>query len=313
MVKEIKKVAIIGAGLIGAEWAAFFAGKGYSVNLYDIDKEACERGCKRAKGYLDFMKKHDIITIMEFNNAQHNIRCFDSIEKAVESVDFVQEAAAERYDVKKAIFKEVDRCTSEDVIVSSSSSALLMTEIQKVMLKPQRSIVAHPFNPAHLVPLVELVGGAMTDKNTLSWAKDFFDSLGKISIIVSKEIPGYIANRLQAAIWREAIDLVLKGVVTVEDIDKALYAGPGIRYSFMGQHLIYHLGGGSGGIEHFIDHIGKRKKNLWSDMASWTDLPTETKDVLSEGINDEVKGKSIAELEQWRDEKLVAILKVIYG
>lgn len=313
MTGKIKKTAVIGAGLIGAEWAAFFASKGLFINLCDIDKAACDNGVQKAVGYLDFMNSCDIITAEQYDKAQSCITPAYSIEKAVENVDFVQEAASERYEVKKRIFEDIDRCTLQEVIVTSSSSALLMSEIQKVMQKPRRALIAHPFNPAHLVPLVELVPGDQTDKDVVLETRKFYESLGKVVIVVAKEVPGYVANRLQAAIWREAIDMVLRGIVSVEDVDKALYAGPGIRYSFMGQHLIYHLGGGDGGIEHFIDHIGQRKKELWKDMASWTQLPAEAKQTLAEGIQEEVGGRTICELEKWRDEKLASLLKIIYG
>jgi len=188
-----------------------------------------------------------------------------------------------------------------------------MTEIQSVMKFPQRSLIAHPFNPVHLIPLVELVGGEQTDPEVISQARVFFERLGKIVVVVKKEAPGYIANRLQVALWREAIHMVLEGIGTVEDIDRALYAGPGIRWALMGQHLIYHLGGGKGGIEHFMDHLGDKCCRLWEDMATWTTIPNEAKDVLLKGIRQETHGKSIDELAQWRDERLVGLLQQIYG
>ena len=187
-----------------------------------------------------------------------------------------------------------------------------MTEIQKVMKHPERSIIAHPFNPAHLVPLVELVGGEQTSEDVVARLYEFFTSCGKVPVVIKKEIPGFLANRLQAAIWREAIDMVLNGVASVADVDKALCAGPGIRWALMGQHMIYHLGGGQGGIEHFVDHIGENKRRLWEDMAKWTVLPSETKGVLAEGVKQEMGERSFKEIEQWRNEKLVKLLKVIY-
>ncbi len=310
--RSVQSVAVIGAGLIGAEWAAFFASKGLSVNLCDIDKPTCDRGHQKAVGYLESMRHSGTITTEQFSAARSRIRPVYNVQDAVKDVEFVQEAVSERYEVKEGVFREVDSHTSQDVPVASSSSALLMSEIQKVMQKPRRALIAHPFNPAHLMPLVELVPGNQTNQDVVADAKGFYEHLGKVVIVVAKEVPGYVANRLQAAVWREAIDLVLRGVVTVEDVDRALYAGPGLRYSFMGQHLIYHLGGGDGGIEHFVDHIGERKKTLWKDMAAWTELPSETKQVLSDGIQEEIGSRTIGELEAWRDEKLAALLKVIY-
>ena len=313
MVRHDKKTAVIGAGLIGAQWAALLAARGHPVKLYDADPQACVQALHKAHGYLAFMSAHEVAMDIKLDDAKSNIASFSSIPEVVANVDFVLEAASERLEVKQAVFAEVDRHTSEDVIITSSSSALLMSDIQSVMEKPHRAVIAHPFNPAHLVPLVEIVPGAMTSGAITTAAKAFFDRLGKIAIIVNKEAPGYVGNRLQAAVWREATDLVLNGVVSVEDVDKALYAGPGIRYAFMGQHLIYHLGGGPGGIEHFVDHIGEQKKRLWENMAAWTELPRRTKEALSKGIDDEVGGESIADLEKRRDEILVKLLKVIYG
>ena len=312
MATKIERIGVIGAGLIGAEWASFFAAKGMSVNLYDSNPSRVAEGILRAHGYLEFLSEHKMIDI-DLWEAKSKITASNSIADAVSNVGFVQEAASETLEIKQAIFAEVDRHTSDEIVIASSSSAILMSDIQKVMNAPQRAVVAHPFNPAHLVPLVEIVPGVTTEVAIAAEAKQFFDKLGKIAIIINREIPGYVANRLQAALWREATDMVLRGVVSVEDVDKALYAGPGIRYAFMGQHLVYHLGGGAGGIEHFIDHIGARKKILWEDMAKWTELPAEAKSALKEGIEREMAGESMAVLEKRRDETLVNLLNAIYG
>ena len=313
MAKDITNIAILGAGLIGAAWAAFFNSKGLSVKLYDDDRAALENGRETATDHLGFLRKHKIISKDGYERAVCELNLAHSIPEAVSNAELVMESATERYEVKKRIFQEADQHASCDCIIASSSSALLMSEIQKVMKYPGRSLIAHPFNPAHLVPLVELVAGKHTDQKVICRTKDFFERLGKTVVIVKKEIPGYIANRLQAAVWREAIDMVIRGVGTVEDIDRALYAGPGIRWALMGQHLIFHLGGGKGGIEHFIEHIGEKKRQLWEDMASWTTIPDKAKKVLSKGIEQETRGKTIPEIEQWRDEKLISLLQVIYG
>lgn len=313
MSTEHEPVAIIGMGLVGASWAAFFTSKGYKAKVYDVDRAVVEEGHKNAISHLEFLKDHLMISHDTFHQAVHDIEPVDSLQEAVEQVDFIVEAASERYDVKKRLFKEIDASCSSDIIIASSSSALLMTEIQSDLGHPERTMIAHPFNPVHLVPLVELVGGKKTDKAYILKAKIFFEHLGKIVVVVRKEVPGFIANRLQSAIWREAVDMVLKGIGTVEDIDKALYAGPGIRYALMGQHLIYHLGGGKGGIEHFIDHIGKTKSRIWEDIATWTTFPEEAKELLARGTEEEIKGRDIEDIKRWRDEKLVELIKLIYG
>ena len=181
------------------------------------------------------------------------------------------------------------------------------------MEHPERSLIAHPFNPPHLIPLVELVPGERTDPETLTETKAFFESLGKVPVVLRKEVPGHVANRLQAAVWREAIDLVLKGVASVADVDKALAAGPGIRWALLGPHMIFHLGGGPGGIKHFIDHIGSAWDDVWTDMASWTSLPGGTTDALVSGVQEEAGDRPPQEIAQWRDEKVVQLLKAIYG
>jgi 3-hydroxyacyl-CoA dehydrogenase len=142
--------------------------------------------------------------------------------------------------------------------------------------------------------------------------KGFFEGLGKIPVLLKKEAPGHIANRLAAALWREAIEIVIRGIASVEDVDKALYAGPGIRWALMGQHLIYHLGGGEGGYEYFIDHIGKAFGTLWKDMATWTEISDESKKTLVEGIRSAIGDRSVLEIAQWRDKKIVDLIKVIY-
>lgn len=313
MNRDIKNVGILGAGLVGAAWAAFFASKRFTTKLYDSDPATSQEGHKTAIGHLNFLKEHNIISEDCREQAVTKLVVTGSLADAVTDVEFVMESATERYEIKKQIFRETDEHSSPDCIIASSSSALLMTKIQKVMKHPERGLIAHPFNPAHLVPLVELVGGEQTDPEVISRTKDFFERLGKIVVIVKKEVPGYIANRLQAAVWREAINMAIKGIGTVEDIDRALYSGPGIRWAFMGQNLIYHLAGGKGGIEHFIEHIGENKRRLWNDMASWTTIPDQAKEILSKGIQEHMHGRTIEEIEQWRDEKLIGLLQQIYS
>ncbi len=224
-------------------------------------------------------------------------------------VEFVHESVFENYDVKKEVFAQMDGFAHPATIIASSSSGLLMTEIQKVMKYPQRSLIAHPFNPPHLIPLVELVSGRQTAPEVITTMSNFYQGFGKIPVVLQKEVPGHIANRLAAALWREAIDLVVAGVASVEDVDKALYAGPGTRWAFMGPHLIYHLGGGEGGYEYFINHIGKAFEEYWQGMASWTEIPEDAKEAIISGVKNSLDGQSLSELTQWRDEKLVELLK----
>lgn len=307
----IKRVGLIGVGLVGSGWAAFFAAGGLAVKLYDADRSACENGRMRALDNLKFLRSQNIINALDLNRAEDAIEIADSMKSAVENAQFIQESVAERYEAKKAVFKDVDRYAAPDAILASSSSGLLISELQQVMRYPERSLIAHPFNPPHLIPLVELVPGKMTAGQTMDAVKTFFSGLGKVAVVLNREVPGHIANRLQAAVWREAIDLVTSGVASVGDVDKALSAGPGLRWALMGQHMIFHLGGGDGGIEYFIDHVGESFQALWKDMATWTAVPSQAKDLIAKGTQTLMQGKSSSEIGQWRDEMLVQLGKLL--
>ncbi|UCF85208.1 MAG: hypothetical protein JSV50_06115 [Desulfobacteraceae bacterium] len=310
---KVQSVGIIGAGVIGSSWGAFYATKGFNVKMYDVDPSLCQKGLRRAMGYAEFLRTWKLISENAAKKAMSDMTTVDDLDEAIKDVQLVQESASETYEIKHQLFQTMDASTSPDVILASSSSGLLMTEIQRVTRHPERCLIAHPFNPPHLIPLIELVPGENTSNSTISKMKDFFEGLGKIPVVLKKEAPGHIANRLAAAVWREATDIVLKGIASVEDVDKALFAGPGIRYALMGQHLIYHLGGGEGGIKHFIDHLGPAFEQWWESMATWTSLPREAKDVLVDGVSEEIRGKSLPEIVQWRDEKIIKLLKVVQG
>ena len=306
------RVGILGTGTIGASWAAFYASQGMKVKLFDINPENLNKGLTKTIQYLNDLQKFDLADKKIIQEAQGKIQTVNCVVELVKDVGLVHESVLENYDVKKEVFALIDGLSSPSTIIASSSSGLLLTEIQKVMNYPQRSLIAHPFNPPHLIPLVELVPGKQTDSEIIKTMYDFYQELGKIPVVLKKEVPGHIANRLAAALWREAIDLVATGVASVEDIDKALYAGPGIRWALMGQHLTYHLGGGEGGYEYFINHIGKAFEEYWQEMASWDEIPDDAKEAIISGVTDSLSGQSLSDLTQWRDEKLVELLKVIY-
>lgn len=310
--KEIKNVAILGTGTVGASWATFFASKGIPVRMYDVDPSILEKGIRKAKENLSTLVEYGLLDKSMLDRAMGNVLSTDNLPEMVEGADYIQESVLENYEVKKRVFHELDSLASPDAILASSSSGLLMSEIQSVTDNPERCLIAHPFNPPHLVPLVELVPGRQTDPELVQFVKSFFEGLGKIPVALKKEAPGHIANRLAAALWRESIEIVTRGIASVEDVDKALYAGPGIRWALMGQHLIYHLGGGEGGYEYFIDHIGKAFGDLWKDMPTWTEISDDSKKILVQGIEDATGDKSLAELAQWRDKKIVDLIKVIY-
>jgi 3-hydroxyacyl-CoA dehydrogenase len=307
-----ESIAIIGTGVIGSSWAAFFAAKGFQVRMWDVDAIRCQKGHQQAVDTIELLQARGILSEDGIAESTARITITDGLAQAVEDVQLVQESVAENYAVKQQVFKALDAETGSDVILASSSSGLLMTEIQKVTRHPGRCLIAHPFNPPHLIPLVELVPGDATDAKTIATMKRFYEALGKVPVVLKKAVPGHIANRLALALWREAVDLVVQGIASVEDVDKAVCAGPGLRWAIMGPHMIYHLGGGEGGMDHFIDHFGPAVKTWWESMATWTSLPPETKDVLIEGLKKEMGDRSLAEINRRRDEKLIKMLKILY-
>jgi len=310
---EVKSIAIVGTGVIGASWAAFYAAKGFEVKMHDADAVQCRKGHQQAVDIIELLRVQGILTGDGVAESVARITSTAGLAQAVEGVQLVQESVAENYAVKQQVFKALDAATGSDVILASSSSGLLMTEIQKVTRHPGRCLIAHPFNPPHLIPLVELVPGDATDAETIAAMKGFYEGLGKVPVVLKKAVPGHIANRLALALWREAVDLVVQGIASVEDVDKAVCAGPGLRWAIMGPHMIYHLGGGEGGMDHFIDHFGPAVKIWWESMATWTTLPPETKSVLIEGLKKEMGDRSLADINRWRDEKLIKVLKVLYN
>jgi 3-hydroxyacyl-CoA dehydrogenase len=225
-------------------------------------------------------------------------------------VDFVQENGPERIDFKKKLYRQLDELLPADVIIASSSSGLTMSEIQSdCRLHPERCVIGHPFNPPHLVPLVEIVGGAKTSEATIRRASEFYDGLGKQTVLLRKEVPGHVANRLQAALCREVYYLVVDDVVSAADVDKALCWGPGLRWGIMGALLLNHLGGGPGGIEHFFDQFTGSFTAWWKVLGS-PELTPEVRRKLIDGVHAEVGARSIPELAAQRDEILLGLLEL---
>ena len=305
-----KKTTCIGAGTIGSSWAAYFLMHGLDVTVQDIYEKQLDASKDKIKGILEDCVKNNIITSFEAKKAIKNVSFTTDTEKAVRHADFIQESALEQYDVKKGIIQEVDKYSPHDTIFSSSSSGLLASKLQSFSEFPDRVIVSHPFNPPHLIPLVEIVRAGAGDK-TIDAALEFFEQIGKKPIILNKEMPGHVANRIQAAVWRESIDLVLQGVCSVKDVDNAVCYGPGLRWALLGQHMIFNLGGGEGGISHFMDILSSPHETWWEDMAKWDKIPDGTKEKLIEGLEKEAGGRSIKEIARWRDEKLVKLLQLL--
>jgi 3-hydroxyacyl-CoA dehydrogenase len=242
--------------------------------------------------------------------SQSNLKFTADLPTAVKNADFVQENGPERIDFKKKLYAQLDDLLSADVIIASSSSGLTMSEIQSDCTShPERCVIGHPFNPPHLVPLVEIVGGAKTSENTIQRAAEFYTSIGKRTVRLHKEVPGHVANRLQAALGREVYHLVAEGVVSVADVDTALCWGPGLRWGVMGQVLLNHLGGGEGGIEHFFAQFTGPMTAWWKVLGSPV-LTPELQQKLIDGLHAEVGSRSIDDLAAQRDEVMLGLLEL---
>jgi 3-hydroxyacyl-CoA dehydrogenase len=304
--KPIRRVAIIGTGVIGASWTALFLAKGLEVVATDVAPNA-EAALKRfVEAAWPTLKRLGLAP----GASQSKLTFTPDLPTAVKGADLVQENGPERIDFKKKLYGQLDQLLPPDVIIASSSSGLTMSEIQSGCAShPERCVIAHPFNPPHLVPLVEIVGGTKTSEETIERASKFFKSIGKQTIRLNKEVPGHVANRLQAALAREVYHLVADGVVSAADVDTALCWGPGLRWGLMGNMMLNHLGGGQGGIEHFF-HQFAGPMTAWWKVLGQPVLTPEVQKKLIDSVHAEVGSRSIDELEAERDEMLLGLLEL---
>jgi 3-hydroxyacyl-CoA dehydrogenase len=306
MARSVNRVAIIGTGVIGASWAALFLAKGLEVVATDVAPNA-EASLKK---FIEEAWPALSRLGLSPGASQANLEFTSDLPTAVERADFVQENGPERIDFKKKLYGQLDELLPADVIVASSSSGLTMSEIQLgCSSHPERCVIGHPFNPPHIIPLVEIVGGAKTSGDTIRRASEFYTGLGKRTVRLHKEVPGHVANRLQAALAREVYYLVAEGVVSVADVDTALCWGPGLRWGVMGQVLLNHLGGGMGGIEHFFAQFTGPVTAWWKVLGS-PELTPEVQKKLIDGLHEEVGSRSIDELAAQRDEVLLGLLEL---
>ncbi len=308
---NIKNVACIGAGTIGHSWATLFAIKSFNVTIYDVSLKILKTSMERVKFSTDFLAEKGLIAKEEVEGVLNRINTTTNVNECVKEADYVQESVSENYEIKQKVFSEIDKI-NDTAIIASSTSGLLMTRIQKVTKKPERCIVAHPWNPPLLLKLVELVPGEKTSEETVQTTYNFMENLEKIPVVVKKEVPGFIGNRLQGALWREALSLIENGVASVEDIDRAVWAGPGARWAIMGPFLTIHLGGGPGGLKHQIDNIQQAISDLYNSMDDWKFIPYHAAKKAIEEVMDlpMIKEKSFQEIVKWRDDKLVKILEL---
>ena len=301
---DFQHTSCLGGGTIGASWAALFLASGRSVCLYDPSPDAeanVRRYIETAWPTLESLGLTD-------KGRPDAITFVHSAAEAVEGADFIQENVPERLAIKSATFTEIEPKLKQGAIVASSASGLTLSQMQEGWRDPSPFVLGHPFNPPHLIPLVEVLGNERTGLDVVARARGFYESIGKVTIQLHKEKNGHVANRLQAAIWREAISLVHEGVASVEDVDKAVWAGPGLRWATMGPTMLFHLGAGQGGLPAFFDHFSDTFNGWWDDLGQ-TYLDEDVIQKICEGVQEEANGLSVNELSARRDALLTAIQK----
>jgi 3-hydroxyacyl-CoA dehydrogenase len=302
--KPIRRIAIIGTGVIGASWTSLFLAKGLQVVATDIAPNAEASLRKFVETAWPALKRLGLSA----GASQSNLTF--TLAQAVAGVDLVQENGPERIDFKRKLYGQLDELLPPDVIIASSSSGLTMSEIQKgAATHPERCVIAHPFNPPHLIPLTEIVGGAKTSEATIRRVSEFYTSIGQRTVRVNKEMSGHVANRLQAALAREVYYLVAEGVVSAADVDTALSWGPGLRWGVMGNMMLNHLGGGPGGIEHFFQQFSGPMTAWWKTLGAPV-LTPEVQKKLIDSVHGEVGSRTVQELEAERDEILLGLIQL---
>jgi carnitine 3-dehydrogenase len=303
---KISRVSCLGAGPIGAGWSAWFLARGYRVSAYlhDMAEEASLRSLiDTAWISLESLG-------LAPGASRANLRCTSDLDEAVAGAEFVQECAPEDIGLKQSLYRRLGEIVPAQVVIASSTSGLPMTEIQAKCPSPQRTVVGHPFNPPYLLPLVEVVGGEKTDPAAVQWVMDFYRAAGKAPLRLNKEIPGFIATRLQEAMWREVLHMVANKEATVEQIDFAIVNGPGPRWAMMGPCLTYHIGGGEGGMAYCLDQFGPALKLPWTRLKA-PELAKKLRKRLIEGAARVAGDRDYAALNRERDLGLVAISKAL--
>jgi carnitine 3-dehydrogenase len=303
---QVRGVAIVGAGTIGTGWAAHFLRQGLAVNVCDPAPGAEARLRQRLATVWPTLEQLGL----KEGAALERLAFSPDIAGAVTGVDFVQECVPEREEFKTRIIEAIDAAAPATTVISSSTSGIPMSTMQPGCRFPQRCIVGHPFVPPYLVPLVEVVPGRLTDPAVTAWTVDFYRAVDKYPLRLDQEFPGFLADRLLEAVWREALHLVSEGLVTVEEVDAAMVYGPGLRWAIFGPFLTYHLGGGPGGMAHFLDQFGPTLDLPWSYMAPPALTETLRQRLIS-GCEREAAGRSIEALEQERDQSLITILQAL--
>ena len=301
--KQVNRIAIVGTGVIGASWAALFLAHGLEV----IATDPAPNAEKNLREYVNTAWPALVSLGLSVGATQDKLSFTSNMSEALGGADLVQENGPERPDFKIKLFADMDAMAPEGAIIASSSSGITMSVMQSACKHPERCVIGHPFNPPHLIPLVEVVGGEKTSAATIERAIAFYASLGKKPIHLRKEVVGHVANRLQAALYREVVYLIEQDVLSVSDADAAVSWGPGLRWGVMGPNLLFHLAGGQGGIHHMMEHLAGPMTTWWKDLGN-PELTPKLKEKIVQGVLAEAGNRSIDEVAQERDRLLLGLL-----
>ncbi|MFF3035964.1 3-hydroxyacyl-CoA dehydrogenase NAD-binding domain-containing protein [Streptomyces rubiginosohelvolus] len=302
--EAVRRVACVGAGVIGGGWAAHFLARGYDVTAWDPAPDAAVRLRRLIAAAWPALEQLGLAD----GASQDRLTVTATLEEAVAEAQFVQESAPEKLDLKRDLLARLDAAAPAGTVIASSTSGYPMTDMQTEAADPGRLVVGHPFNPPYLIPLVEVVGGERTDPAAVEWASRFYEVAGKSVITMDREVPGFIANRLQEALWREALHMVANGEATVAEIDASITEGPGLRWAVMGPMLTFALAGGEGGMAHMLDHFGPSLKSPWTRLEA-PELDRALYEAVVAGCDEAADGRSIADLVAERDRGVIDILR----
>jgi 3-hydroxyacyl-CoA dehydrogenase len=306
--KRVRRIGIIGTGVIGASWAAQYLARGFDVIAANPNPKAESQLRKN----IDAAWKELTIIGLSPGATRDRLTFTSNMKEALSNADFVQENAPERPDFKIKLFAEIDDATPTDSIIASSSSGITMSVIQSGCKHPERCVIGHPFNPPHMIPLVEVVGGKKTSPDAIKQAMAFYAAIGKKPIHLRKEMIGHAANRLQAALYKEVVYLIEQGMLSVEDADAAVSWGPGLRWGVMGPSLLWHLGGGEGGIRHFMEHLMDPLAAMMKSLGN-PEITSEVKQTITQGVLREAGNRSVEQLAQEESDMLLGLLRIRAG
>ncbi|WP_420169526.1 3-hydroxyacyl-CoA dehydrogenase NAD-binding domain-containing protein [Streptomyces violaceoruber] len=302
--EDVRRVACVGAGVIGGGWAAHFLARGYDVTAWDPAPDAAVRLRRLITAAWPALERLGLAE----GASPDRLTVTATLEEAVAGAQFVQESAPEKLELKRGLLARLDAAAPAGTVIASSTSGYPMTDMQTEAADPGRLVVGHPFNPPYLIPLVEVVGGERTTPAAVDWASRFYTVAGKSVITMDREVPGFIANRLQEALWREALHMVANGEATVAEIDASITEGPGLRWAVMGPMLTFALAGGEGGMAHMLDHFGPSLKSPWTRLEA-PELDRALYEAVVAGCEEAADGRGIADLVAERDRGVIDVLR----